>query len=111
MDEATQTIQLRLDYLMDKIEQEKASTGSSQTAFDLQTAGVNAILGGTGQWCDFMKLVAAGNASHLARLIPSDGSQVDENKQKARAYLIANATCGTGTYKKLKQTVSGILDY
>lgn len=110
MAEEIQTIQQRLDYLIGKIEQEKLATGSSQTAFDLQTAAAKAILGGTGQWCDFMKLVAADNASHLARLIPSDGSHTNENKQKARAYLIANATCGTGTYKRLKQTVSAVLD-
>jgi hypothetical protein len=75
---------------------------------DVKNKAVKAILGGTQDWVDFMSLFKTTDGE-LARLIPTDGS-TDAVRQEARAYLAANAMCGMGTGRHLKNNVTTKLD-
>jgi hypothetical protein len=76
----------------------------------LKEMGINAILGGAKDWLAYMNLFAGG-PGELARLIPTDGTENDVEKQEARAYLVANSVCAPGTAGALENTVFDKLDY
>lgn len=81
----------------------------SKTAEKLKTLGLKAISGSAGYWVLYMKEFAK-NETELARLIPTDGSDKNEDMNNARAYLVANGPCGVDTVRRLDANVTGILD-
>lgn len=105
-------IKKTLDDLILKIDDEMAkNNGHSDTADRLKDLSIKAILGGPGEWIEYMRLFEDKNdPAQLARLIPTDGSQVRGDMQVARAYLIAGGPCGPSTYKDLARTVTIVLD-
>jgi hypothetical protein len=83
--------------------------GQSETADRLKRKGLDAIQGGPGKVVVYMKEFAV-TAEELARLIPTDGSEVRGDMNDARAYLIANGPCGVDTVSRLEVNITGILD-
>jgi hypothetical protein len=95
--------------IADRIAQQvEEGDGSSSLGNDVMGKATLAILGGPADWIVYMRLFSKDEAE-LARLIPTDGS-VDPTRQQARAYLVSNGTCGTGTGSRLLETVSTDLD-
>lgn len=92
------------------VEDERANNpqGPFPIAREVQTKATKAILGGTLDWIEYMKLFAT-NPDELARLIPTDGS-TDDDRQQARAYLAANGMCGETTTGILMNNVTIRLD-
>jgi hypothetical protein len=98
---------------MTKIQEELSNSGgtTSQTATELQDKAVKAILGGASEWVDYMRLFALpDHPEQLARLIPTEENVSDTARQKARAYLLANGTCGAGTTTRLDENVTNLLN-
>lgn len=84
--------------------------GQSPTAQNLHQLAMKAILGGATDWVNYMKLFAdAGNPGELARLIPTDGT-TDDERQTARAYLVANGMCTEATTGSLRMKVTNQLN-
>ncbi len=96
----------------EKVKDEKSTSpnGISQTAQTLHQLATKAILGGIGDWVNYMKLFAdPNNPDELARLIPTDGT-TDDVRQTARAYLAANGMCTEATTGNLQMQVTKRLD-
>lgn len=76
---------------------------------DLQDQALKALIGGmTSDDCrTYMRNYATSDAQ-LDILMGVTGDSA--TKRKARAYLIANGTCGTETVTKFELGVSGVLD-
>ncbi len=71
---------------------------------DVQSKAIKAILGSVTDYVSYMQLFAKDDAE-LARLIPTDGT-TDDARQLARAYLVRNGMCGSGTGDKLLDNVT-----
>ncbi len=94
--------------------------GKSPTADALQTDALAAIAAGQGkaasgditpEWRTYMTNFAGKpttNPAQLARLLPTDGT-ADTDRQKERAYLVANGMCGATTTDDL--TNGGVTDF
>ena len=78
-------------------------------ADEVRTKAMKAILGSAADWVIYMKLYST-NPDELARLIPTDGSDNDEKKNIARAYLAANGMCAPGTGDGLMNNVTNQLN-
>jgi hypothetical protein len=112
-------ISTNIQEIADRIRDEvnASEDGTSQTAAGLHVKAVAAIFSGgqvvDGQappaWKDYMNTFAK-SPEELARLIPTDGTDNDPVKRDARAYLVANGTCGTGTTMTLQDNVTTKLD-
>ncbi|HEX7176199.1 MAG TPA: hypothetical protein VF240_13135 [Pyrinomonadaceae bacterium] len=103
------TIKSNIEEVITKIIAEvDAGLEDKEVATEVGDKAVAAILGGAAEWAAYMKLFAK-TPEELARLIPTDGT-ADETKQKARAYLVANGTCGSGTTRGLLHTVENKLN-
>ena len=84
--------------------------GPFPIAREVQTKATKAILGGIGDWVDYVRLFAdPASPAELARLVPTDGT-TDDVRQLARAYLAANGMCGETTTGNLKNNVTVKLD-
>ncbi len=94
-----------------QIHDERVASGGtvSETSNRLKLKGLSAIRGGPAEWAIYMKEFA-NTPEELARLIPTDGSHVRGDMNDARAYLVANGPCGTGTYNRLEVGISALLD-
>ena len=75
----------------------------------LKDMAIAAILGEKEDYIAYMKLFAK-TPEELARLIPTDGTDNEERKREARAYLVSNAICAPGTTTLLLENVFGKLD-
>lgn len=82
----------------DLINQEfEDQTSSRPTGNEIAKKSVAAILGGPAEWIDYMNLFAGGDPANLAKLMPELNPTSDSdiaNKNRARAYLVANGVCG-----------------
>lgn len=106
------TVRDNIQTLMTRIEEEREATedSSSGTADRIQELAMKAIIGGPAEWVDYMSIYALPDKpEQLARLIPTDGT-TDADRQKARAYLVANGTCGAGTTGRLIENVTDRLN-
>jgi len=94
----------------DEIHEEhlKFPEGPTPIADRVQELAIKAITGGVSDWVEYMKLFKTTDAE-LARLIPT-GETSDDPRVKARAYLVANGTCGMGTTQHLADNVTITLD-
>ena len=79
--------------------------GPHPIADEVRNKATKAIIGSTGDWVKYMKLFAV-TPDELARLIPTDGTDNDADKNEARAYLAANGMCAPGTGDRLLDNVS-----
>ena len=102
---------------MAAIENERKGGGPTPTADEVQNKAMKAILGGqntrdpAAAWADYMRLFALPDKpEQLARLIPTDTTINDPDRQKARAYLVGNGVCGAGTTGLLDNNVTNKLD-
>jgi hypothetical protein len=117
------TIRENIQDVIDQITLERNTMGGqSPTADGLQRDAIAAIPSGQGmvatgqiteQWRTYMTNFAGKpitNPAQLARLLPTDGSN-DADRQKERAYLVANGMCGVTTTDDLTNgTVTELLD-
>jgi hypothetical protein len=101
------------EVIVDKIVEEG---DESRTARRMQELALSAIIKGqrdsqgkiTNEWRDYMTFLLTGlagraaNPDDLRRLLPEedDGPAATE-RQKDRAYLLANGMCGTGTGRNI----------
>jgi hypothetical protein len=77
----------------------------------IQDESVLALINGmTSDQCRAYMRNYAKTDAELKRLMGEDGTGGDTTKQKARAYLIANGTCGTETVTKFEIGVTDVLD-
>lgn len=79
----------------------------------IQDEAIQALLNGmsSDQCRTYMREFADPNIpAQLRRLMGEDGAAGDETKRKARAYLIANGTCGTETVTKFEIGITEVLD-
>jgi hypothetical protein len=81
-------------------------------AIEIQNKSIDAIIEGaeSDDWSDYMEIFAT-NPAELARLIPTDGTDGDAIKRRARAYLVGNGPCGPETLLRLDFGVGDDLDY
>lgn len=85
--------------------------GPFPIAQEVQQKAISAILGGTVEWIEYVRLFAdPANPAELARLIPTDGTHNDPVRREARAYLAANGMCGETTTGTLMNNVTVKLD-
>lgn len=104
------SIQQNIRNMIAEIEKDESL---SQT---LRMEAVNAIYDGPGSpaWNRYLSRFATpGNKAELARLTGENDVPCPQNApyaRVARAYLIANSTCGTPTYKRLLEGVDNNLD-
>lgn len=104
------SIQQNIKNMITAIEKDESL---SQT---LRLEAVEAIYDGPGSkaWKDYLSRFATpGNKAELARLTGENDVPCPQNAdyaRVARAYLIANITCGTPTYKRLHEGVDNNLD-
>ncbi|MDX6712091.1 MAG: hypothetical protein QOH96_3107 [Blastocatellia bacterium] len=82
--------------------------GPTPISDEVQQKAIKAITGGVSDWVAYMKLFKTSDAE-LARLIPTDETS-DGPRVQARAYLVANGTCGMGTTQHLAEIVTVSLD-
>jgi len=75
---------------------------------NLQAKAIRAIHGGVVEYVDYMRIFAGGNPEDLARLLPLE-EPIDQERQKARAYLLRNGVCAHGTGEMLDDNVIGRL--
>ncbi len=103
-------ISVNIQAKADAILQERTAhpAGPTPIADEVHAKALQAILGGTGNWIEYMKLFKT-NDAELARLIPTDGT-TNATMQEARAYLVANGMCGMGTTENLPNNVTTKLD-
>lgn len=103
------SISANIQAKIDELEAERLAidddTKPHPKADEVRTKAMKAILGSAADWVIYMKLYAK-DADELARLIPTDGSDNDEVKNIARAYLAANGMCAPGTGKRLLDNVT-----
>ena len=76
---------------------------------EIKALAIAAILGEKADFIAYMKLFAK-TPNELARLIPTDGTENDDTKREARAYLVSNAICAPGTTTQLLENVTNRLD-
>lgn len=77
----------------------------------IQDRSVQALINGmTSEQCRIYMREFAQTDAQLQRLMGEDGTGGDATKRKARAYLIANGTCGTETVTKFELGVTDVLD-
>lgn len=82
---------------------------NSPTAERLKRKALNAIMGDQNQRVSYMAEYAQ-NAAELARLLGGDGTHANPGMNDARAYMLANAPCGTDTVTNLDKGVTTNLD-
>jgi hypothetical protein len=75
---------------------------------DLEEKILNVIHGKQKAWEEFASLFVE-TAAELARLTPTN-DDLDDEKQRARIYLFANATCTMESINALNYTVENKLD-
>ena len=94
---------------MEDIHQERVEipdpTKPHPIADEVKIKSMKAILGSAADWVMYMKLYAT-TPEELARLIPTDGTENNEQMNVARAYLAANGMCAPGTGDKLLDNVT-----
>jgi hypothetical protein len=79
----------------------------------VQQKAIAAILKGIGstEWEAYMRLfVDAERPEQLARLMAADDTKDDKAMNRARAYLVADAPCGTDTVINFGRAASELLD-
>jgi hypothetical protein len=76
-------------------------------ANNLRAKAEAAVHGGVVAYVEYMRLFAT-NAEELARLLPLE-QPIDDERQKARAYLVRNGVCTMGTGEMLGDNVLGRL--
>jgi hypothetical protein len=119
------TIRKNIQDVITQIQIQRATQGgASSIGDDIQREAQAAILAGQGQppgqitteWRTYMLRFAGSpntNPQELARLLPTDGTHTgstdNDNRQKERAYLLANGTCGATTTDNL--TNGGVTDF
>jgi len=90
------SIRDNIQEVSERVADEKLNNPPSQTALLLHKLATNAILGGTEDWVNYMKMFAK-TPDELARLIPTypdpDDEAERETLRSARAYLAANGMC------------------
>ena len=101
------SIRTNIEGVMEDIE-----NGNTALGDEVRAKSIAAILAGTGtsEWSDYMGLFST-SPTELARLLPTDGTDTEEDMRQARTYLVGNGTCGadtTGT--RLIEGVWDILD-
>jgi hypothetical protein len=74
---------------------------------EVQTKAVRAITGGAAERAEYMDLFAE-TEEELAHLTAFDDT--DQVRQKARAYLISNGMCGSGSTRHIILNVEDTLD-
>lgn len=81
---------------------------------EVQDKALAAILKGFGenpQCEEYMKLFAdAATPAQLERLMARDNTEGDAGMNRARAYLMANGPCGSGTVLSFERGVTAVLD-
>jgi hypothetical protein len=86
-------------------------TDNKPTTRRIQREAVDALIHNmSSDQCRLYMRNYATTDAELRRLMGEDGTGGIETKQKARAYLIANGTCGTETVTKFELGVSDVLD-
>lgn len=105
------TIQANIKEVTEKLQTDIEVNGAEGGDFsrEVVTKAVNAILGEKEDYIKYMELFAK-TPDELARLIPTDGSDNDPVKRKARAYLVSNAVCAPATATGLIENVHDFLD-
>jgi hypothetical protein len=100
------SIQENILAVMDQVQ--KDPTG--KVGEDLRTQAISAIYSGvgSGDWNAYMNNFAK-TPQELARLM-AQNADCDPYIRQARAYLVANGTCGAGTTRTLLFSVENILD-
>lgn len=100
-----ENIEEMINILSAEREQIGDDTKPHPIADKVRTRATKAILGGVGDRAVYMTMFAK-STEELERLIPTDGTDNDEAKNVARAYLIANGMCAPGTGKMLLNNVT-----
>jgi len=96
---------IRKEILLECLSDDKPTTRR------IQDKSVTALINGmTSEQCRTYMREFAKTDAELKRLMGEDGTGGDKTKQKARAYLIANGTCGTETVTKFEIGVTDVLD-
>ena len=89
----------------------KAEGAAGQFTKDVKAKALSAILGGSKEWVEYMRLFAAPDKpQQLARLIPTDSSGQDDGMNLTRAYLVAAGPCTPDTVDNMENAVTGQLD-
>lgn len=83
---------------------------NTPVADDMRAKVVQAIVGGSAQWDDYMRLFAK-NDEELARLRPDPLEPEVSERNLARAYLVGNGVCTVLTHRNLDFGVEDALDY
>ena len=106
------TIKANIEEKIQELKTERAQTPPGEVGpknTEVKALAIAAILGEKEDFIAYMKLFAK-TPDELARLIPTDGTENDEKKREARAYLVSNAICAPGTTTQLLENVTGRLD-
>jgi len=101
------------DKIQEYAERVQNEAPNSATAQMLHGLAMKAILGGTEDWVNYMKLFADSDVpAELARLVPTAEDPEDKraDRQEARAYLVANGMCTDETTGTLQMRVTKRLD-
>ncbi len=86
---------------------------TANTSKDMQTLALAAVHGGptSAAWKTYMEqFVDAGNTKQLARLLAKDSTATKLDMMDARAYLVADGTCGSATVTNFGNGASVLLD-
>ncbi|MGB9177993.1 MAG: hypothetical protein WCB68_02005 [Pyrinomonadaceae bacterium] len=100
-------IKVKKDILADVVNDNKNFTQG------IQDDALAAILKGQGspEWETYMKrFIDPGRDDQLQRLMGNDATKGDEDMDRARAYLVADAPCGTTTVLNFGNFASILLD-
>lgn len=87
--------------------------GVANLSADVQRLALAAVKDGQGSaaWREYMSLfVEDGNTKQLARLMGKDSTGKNPAMNEARAYLVADGTCGTDTVTNFGNGASLVLD-
>ena len=106
------SIQQNITDKMNAIHEERENTPDNEPhplADEVRIKSTKAINGTAADWVNYMQLFAK-TPQELARLIPTDGTENDEENIVARAYLAANGMCAPGTGDRLLDTVMAKLN-
>lgn len=102
----------KMEAIEDEIEARRLNPAApTPVSTAVQDGAKAAILAGrpSNAWTAYMNLFADGNATDLARLVPTDGT-TDAAREKARIYLVSNGVCGINTTGGLIKNVTSKLD-
>lgn len=92
------------------LERNVSPPGPTPVADEISEKAVKAILGGVQDWIIYMSLFKTSDAE-LAKLMPTAGTtQPERDLNMAKAYLVSNGVCGSGTGRHLKDNVTVRLD-